>query len=187
MQGAAWSPDDSEIAFWRMSGQGAEQSEVWVYSMATEKARMLFASTASAPEFEERRLEFSSAGRGLAYWSSESGAPEVYLRPYPDAGSSRQVSSRGGYDPQWSADGKTLYYAAPSGAILSVAVGPAPDYRLGAPQQVRDPSTGSSLFGVSNDGSRFLRRQPGPASPPLRVITNWQARAARAMSDSGKR
>jgi Tol biopolymer transport system component len=189
MQGAAWSPDDTEIAFWRMPGQGAEQVEVWVVSLTTGQARKLFASsTTSAQWFEDRCnfcLEFSPAGRGLVYWSTESGAPEVYLRPYPAEGPSRQVSSGGGYDAHWSGDGKTIYYAAPSGSILSVAVGPAPDYRLGAPQQVLDGSTGSSLYGVSNGGTRFLRRQ-GPSSPPLRVITNWQARAARALAERGK-
>ena len=189
MQGAAWSPDDSEIAFWRMPGEGAEQAELWVYSLTTGQARKLLASTTSTLWFEARCnfcLEFSSAGRGLVYWSTESGAPGVYLRPHPEEGPSRQVSSRGGFDPHWSADGKTIYYAAPSGSILSVAVGPAPDYRLGAPRQVLDGSTGSSLYGVSNDGTRFLRQQ-GSVSPPLRLITNWQARAARAMSEIGYR
>ena len=53
----------------------------------------------------------SPDGRWLAYASNESGQPEVYVRPFPDAGSARwQVSVAGGRDPMWSHSGKELFY-----------------------------------------------------------------------------
>ncbi len=187
LDGLAWSPDATALAFWRLAGRDAPVPEVWLHSPSSGETRRLFASAANFIYFSGRCsycLGFSSAGRGLVYWSTDTGAPEVYLRPYPGAGPARQVSSRGGYDAHWSADGHTIYYVAPSGAIMSVAVGAAPDYRLGTPVAVVNRSPGSSLFAVSSDGTRFLRRQSSSVAP-LRVTTNWQARAMRAMASPG--
>ena len=53
----------------------------------------------------------SPDGRWLAYASNESGTAQVYVRPFPDAGSARwQVSTAGGVSPVWSHSGKELFY-----------------------------------------------------------------------------
>ncbi len=53
----------------------------------------------------------SPDGRWLAYASDESGTAEIYVRPFPDAGSARwQVSTAGGVSPIWSHSGKELFY-----------------------------------------------------------------------------
>src|SRR4029453_1362776 len=63
----------------------------------------------------------SPDGRWLAYASNESGQPEVYVRPFPDAGSARwQVSVAGGRDPMWSHSGKELFYWSTPGKMMSV-------------------------------------------------------------------
>ena len=41
----------------------------------------------------------------LAFQSTESGRPEIYLRPFHGNGEKIRVSSNGGTEPQWTADG----------------------------------------------------------------------------------
>ena len=53
----------------------------------------------------------SRAVRWLAYGSDESGAMEIYVRPFPATGSAKwQVSTAGGIMPVWSRSGRRLYY-----------------------------------------------------------------------------
>src|SRR5262249_11795238 len=58
--------------------------------------------------FIERYPAFSPDGRWLAYASNESGALEVYVRPFPGPGGRWQIST-GGF-PIWSRDGRELLF-----------------------------------------------------------------------------
>ena len=61
----------------------------------------------------------SPNGKWLAYLSDESGRIEIYVTAFPGSGGKWQVSSGGGDNPSWSADGKQLYYT--NGDKLMVA------------------------------------------------------------------
>jgi serine/threonine-protein kinase len=63
-----------------------------------------------ATPFIETNPAFSPDGRWLAYHSNESGTAEVYVRPFPGPGGRRQVSTGGGFAPEWSRDGRELIY-----------------------------------------------------------------------------
>jgi Tol biopolymer transport system component len=64
-----------------------------------------------ASDFTELHPAVSPDGRWLAYTSDESGANEVYVRPFPSATGGRwQVSNSGGSEPVWSPDGRELYF-----------------------------------------------------------------------------
>src|SRR5271163_463693 len=54
--------------------------------------------------------KLSPDGRWLAYQSVESGRAEVYVMPFGGGQGKWQVSANGGGRPQWSTDGKELYY-----------------------------------------------------------------------------
>ena len=71
--------------------------------------------TTPVPLVASRRAELFPAlspdGRWLAYASDESGALEVYVRPFPEtAGAKWQVSTAGGSQPTWSSTGRELLY-----------------------------------------------------------------------------
>jgi len=52
--------------------------------------------------FASGQLSVSPDGRWLAYDSNESGTRQVYVRAFPDQAARWQVSTAGGFTPQWS-------------------------------------------------------------------------------------
>ena len=65
---------------------------------------------------------FSPDGHWIAYVSNESGAPQLYVRPFPNADAKWQVSSTGTLDEHaWSPDGTKLYFRSGDGSKLMVA------------------------------------------------------------------
>jgi serine/threonine-protein kinase len=73
--------------------------------------------------FSERRPVFSPDGRWLAYNSNESGADEVYVRPFSlpggGPGGRWQVSTGGGHTPLWSRDGRDLLFLSLEGRVMA--------------------------------------------------------------------
>jgi Tol biopolymer transport system component len=77
--------------------------------------------------------------RWIAYSSNESGRDEIFLKSYPlDRSPVVRVSSGGGTQPQWSADGKELFYVT-GDAVVAVTV--QPDGTVSAPRRLFDRST----------------------------------------------
>jgi len=75
----------------------------------------------------------SPDGKWIAYSSDESGTFEVYVRPFPNASSARwQVSTAGGLYPQWSHDGKELFFRNKANFLVSSAVQTSPTFRADA-------------------------------------------------------
>jgi len=113
----------------------------------------------------------SRDGRWLAYASNESGAAEVYVRPFPEtAGSRWQVSNGGGDQPTWSADGRELYYLAPSARLMAVPVRTAGGFAIGT----ATPLFGTEQFRIDGfhqsyaptpDGKGFLFIGQGMRAP----------------------
>jgi hypothetical protein len=130
--------------------------------------------------FRDRNPDISRDGRWIAYQSDESGAAEVYVRPFPDTdkGGKWQVSE-GGSRPVWAHNGKELFYLASDLTVMSVGFTvsgnafvsstPKPLGRL--PQS---PGAHRS-FDVSADDQRFLALS-GLASgerAEINVVRNW--------------
>ena len=93
------------------------------------------------------------------------------------------ISTDGGYEPRWRADGKAdIYYLSRDGTLMAVPVPPGAA-RLGAPKplfQTRVYSGVSSLrthYVPSRDGNRFLVsvRSGEPLPVPITVVLNWTA------------
>lgn len=65
---------------------------------------------------------FSPDGRWIAYASDESGANELYIRPFPKADAKWRVSSSGTLDEHaWSRDGSKLFFRAGDGQHIMAA------------------------------------------------------------------
>jgi serine/threonine-protein kinase len=114
---ATWSRDGEWIVF--REGGDAGQRDI----MAIRPGRDSVPSGLVATQFEEYNPALSPDGRWLAYVGEETGNPEVYVRPFPNAGDAKwQISSNGGAFPQWAHSGRELFYVNGSNELVSVAV-----------------------------------------------------------------
>ena len=135
--------------------------------------------------YVERNGEISPDGRWLAYQSNESGQNEIYVRPFPEVNSGRwQVSTKGGTQPLWARNGQELFYVAPDGTLMHVAVERGPAWRNGTPAKLFDNTYAWALPGfvgrsydISADGRCFLAikaaSQQTGAPSNLVVVQNW--------------
>ena len=126
-----------------------------------------------------------TGGEWLAYTSDESGAMEVYVRPYPNTdGGQRKISTNGGRQSVWSRTGRELFYRDFGGAIIAVPVTPGERLLRGEPTTILPANPGyrgagaalsARSYDVSPDGSRFLMIKLGDASrpPSIVVVQNW--------------
>lgn len=62
------------------------------------------------PGSEQHSSEISPDGKWLAYVSNETGRQEVWLEPMPQTGKRYQLTKNGGAHPEWSPDGKSIYF-----------------------------------------------------------------------------
>jgi eukaryotic-like serine/threonine-protein kinase len=137
--------------------------------------------------FDNFAMTVSPNGRWLAYASSESGTPEVYVRPFPDVNAERFVISvGGGSEPLWSRDGRELFFRGPRGEVLVVPVTTTGQFQNGVPRKLFDGLGLASdpyhrSYDVTPDGRRFLMASFGGASgSALDLILNWRAELRRA-------
>ena len=131
--------------------------------------------------FRERNPEVSPDGRWLAYQSDESGAFEVYVRPFPDVAKGKwQASEQGGSRPVWARNGKELFYVGSDQSLMSVAyTGTAGAFDSSPPKKLfgftQLVGGAARTFDVSDDGQRFIAMKTGIDSDrsELRVVVNW--------------
>ncbi len=129
--------------------------------------------------FNEWQGRFSPepSPRWVAYTSDESGRPEVYVQAFPEPRGKFQISTGGGNFPQWSPDGRELYYLSADHKLMTAglklganSVTPAKPRELFAvAPSVMDPPV------VTPDGKRFLLQVPAGGSQQLEVVVNWPA------------
>jgi Tol biopolymer transport system component len=128
--------------------------------------------------FAEAFATFSPDTRYIAYQSDASGRVEVYVQEFPDTHSRIQVSTNGGTEPFWRADGKELFYRA-GGRIMSVPVQLTPSFSAGTPVQVVQTTfaalTARGHYRPAADGQRFLLLAPlgRDSTKPASIVVNW--------------
>jgi dipeptidyl aminopeptidase/acylaminoacyl peptidase len=138
-----------------------------------------------ARRFNENQGQFSPNGRWVAYVSNESGQNEVYVREVAtdfssgsaSVGGSVLVSRGGGTAPRWRGDGREIFYLAPNGKMMAVAVSSEKEFRTGTPTALFQTPAGTVFGDVTTDGKRFLLIAPigSSASVPFTVVLNWTA------------
>ena len=113
---------------------------------------------------------FSPDGRWIAYRSNESGTDEVYVRAFPDKGGKWLVSNSGGVVPEWSRNGRELFYRTSDQHIMVVAytvkgdVFVADKPRLWTEKRLADsPPNATQNLDIAPDGKRFVALMPAAA------------------------
>jgi Tol biopolymer transport system component len=170
-----WSPDGRFIAY--MESHPTRDLDIHVRRVHGADPPIVIAQT-DAAEFYPR---FSPNGRWIAYGSTESGISEVYVQAFPPTGGKWQISSGGGTQIRWSANGRELFYLTSDLRRLvarnvtttpSFAVGPA---RTLFQLEHAQSSAVSNVFEVTRDGQRFLFNmlRPAAADAGTTVVLNW--------------
>ena len=123
--------------------------------------------------------QISPDGHWMAYMSDESGQNEVYLAPFDRSGERIQVSSTGGGEPKWRADGRELFYASLDATLMAVEVNTAGELKVGIPTALfKAPVMRPDFddYAVTADGQRFLVKVPvDNLNGKIQLVINWNA------------
>jgi Tol biopolymer transport system component len=130
-------------------------------------------------QYAERGGDVSPNGRWIAYYSDESGAFQVYVRPYPAVDTGRwQVSSDGGVLPNWSPNGRELFFIDAHTRLASVSVESGATFSFGKTTVLFDMSDAAAVlrnYDTAPDGRRFalVKQQRSRSAPQFVVVENW--------------
>jgi serine/threonine protein kinase len=170
----SWSRDGKFIIFDEIAA--GLTSDLSILSLGAMPFR--FIST----EFAESGGQFSPDGRWVAYTSTESGRPEVYVTPFPSGSPRHRISVAGGTHARWRGDGKEIFYLAPDSRMMSVGLTlRTATIDVGETTELFKttftlPSI-RSPYAVSSDGQRFLLIAAAENQPvmPMTVVVNWSS------------
>jgi eukaryotic-like serine/threonine-protein kinase len=171
-----WSRDGKYVLYRALDPKS--NTELWIVPIGSGEKPKPFLRAA----FDVTDGQFSPDGRWVAYDSNESGRVEIHVAPFPGPGGSWRISTTGGSQPRWRADGRELFYIAPDGKLMTVAVKSGPTFEAEPPKPLfstrpREPAYAGDLFNydVSADGQRFLvNNEIGQtAAPALDAVVNW--------------
>jgi eukaryotic-like serine/threonine-protein kinase len=169
-----WSHDGRNVIF-SAPAPGSE-NDLWLWPVTEgEKPAKLIASPAN-----QMHGNFSPAAGLVAYTSSETGKFEVYVETIPRSDRRWVVSTSGGYEPRWRADGREIYYLSNDRKLMAVTVGAGLTFGIPTPLfQTRVQPGVIALrthYVPSRDGQRFLvNTASDTAGSPITVVLNWTA------------
>jgi eukaryotic-like serine/threonine-protein kinase len=206
-RGVAWRPAEggaperlltttgvSEISFGppgtflalRRGALPALAGDLWIASMDSPEELRPFATT-SLNEAEPR---VSPDGRLLAYTSEQSLRAEVYVEFLPGPGPRVQVSTDGGGQPVWSADGMELFYRG-SGRLMAATLATSPELAVVRRDTLfADPFVGAheggfprghAVYDVSPAGDFVMLQPVSGGERDLFVVLNWFAALRRSV------
>ncbi len=124
----------------------------------------------AATDAYESQPSVSRDGRWLAYSSDESGVRQIYVQPFPEAGSRRQITANGGASPMFS-PGTDELFVVEDEWMVAYAYEAEPTFRVTGREPLFDGSAYSlgdrsqtHDYDVTRDGRRFVmarRLDPG--------------------------
>jgi serine/threonine-protein kinase len=131
--------------------------------------------------FNEGGVKLSPDGKWLVYNTDETNPIQVYVRPYPNLDDGRwQVSTDGGMNATWSADGREIYYRNGT-KMMAVAVETEPAFRPGRPRELFDAdyfiapdrSVQYDLEYPSRERFLMIKELPDTRTTRLIYVENW--------------
>jgi serine/threonine-protein kinase len=179
----SFSPDGKFLTFDQKAAETGD--DAWILPLSGDgDARPI-----SRSKFGEGSAKFSPDGRWVAYSSTESGKPEIYVQPFPGLGPKIQISNAGGTDPVWRRMGGELYYREANKMMAVSVVTSGAELRASAPKMLFEGAyyegTGASCemggpaaanYDVTPDGQRFLMVRDNAGTvfgTRAIVVLNW--------------
>jgi Tol biopolymer transport system component len=170
-----WSRDGKSLLYSRNIGA---DWEIRMLSLEGDRKSSVFVPHAMTTITS--RPHISPNGRWIAYPSGESGASEIYVAAFGGGQGKWQVSGAGGEQPQWSRDGKELFYVDPTFNVYTVPVSESGNaLQFGTPK-IMIPSANwsapSVFFDITPDGKKILLdRVDQQVSQSVTIVTNFAA------------
>ncbi|HLQ78896.1 MAG TPA: hypothetical protein VK210_16175, partial [Terriglobia bacterium] len=176
-----WSPDDKYIVFSRPKPKANAVYDTWLLPTSGDRKPVPLLET----PFDKGHARISPDGRWIAYITNESGSYQVVVQTFPNPnGGKWPITSEGGVEPKWRRDSHELYYIAPDGKLMSVAIGGTTTLQAGRPVALfqtpltvnKNSPDRTRRYDVDPNG-RFLMVFPAvtSATPPINVIVNWNS------------
>ena len=171
-----WSADGRHILF--DANASDETTELWVLSMTGGRQ----AHAIESSDFQVMGGQFSPDSRWIAYTAEESGRFEVYVRRFPSGERRWRVSTDGGTQVRWRADGSELFYLDLASRLMAVEFAATDDEpAIGVPEvlfptrMLQAPPTDyvTHEYDVTSDGERFLMSVLKDEPEPIVVVVNW--------------
>jgi serine/threonine protein kinase len=169
-----WSPDGKYLSIDLESKEGIFSN--WILPLTGD--RKVFqppaASHMTASEYDGR---FSPDIRWLAYFSYETGRPEVYVVPF-EAGAKTQVSTTGGWNTMFSRDHE-LFFVSMGNRLMAAHTSTQANFHVDSIEplfQLDLPNFTGISFDVSSDAKQFVvQTTDHTKSTSITLLTNWPA------------
>jgi dipeptidyl aminopeptidase/acylaminoacyl peptidase len=119
-----------------------------------------------ATEFNELHPAFSPDGHWLTYTSNEAGRNHIFVRAFPDRGGKWQISENGGSHPEWSRNGRELFFRTADnhlGVATYTVRGDsfvADKPRMWSEKRLANAFNGGMNYDVAPDGKRIVVFMP---------------------------
>jgi hypothetical protein len=171
-----WSRDGRLLLAIQSSGLASPNRGV-IIPLEGDRTPVTFADLPQGAGLDEAR--FSPDARWIVYNAADTGSQQVYLVPVPGTGERWQLSTDGGVQGRWRADGNAVFYLSAAGQLMQVSVTGQNPPVIGRPQLLFDtglePMSNVDQYAPNADGTRFLLRRPrgSAGGVDLQVIVNW--------------
>jgi Tol biopolymer transport system component len=129
--------------------------------------------------FDEESARFSPDGRYVAYQSSETGTDEIFVASFPDRKFRAQVSTAGGFTPEWKQDGTEIYFHSPREEVMAAPITLREEgIDVGTPEVLFYLTTPAYGNYAVHEGRFLVEAIPERGDRlPLRLVLNWPSLA----------
>lgn len=154
------------------------RTDIWRTTLTTPPVQTLLTKTEGF-DFSPR---VSPDGRFLAYGTTATGPPEVFVTAFPEPRARWQVSPGSGAEPQWNPAGHELFFVDATGRLQSVPFDAGAQMPLGTPSPLfAETASNARLtagYSPGPDGQTFVVLRDADraqARPRITVVQNWFA------------
>jgi Tol biopolymer transport system component len=150
--------------------------DIWALPISGEQKRIAITNT----PFEERSGQLSPDGRWVAYQSNINGPFDIYVQSFTGPSGKWKVSTAGGADPRWRADGQELFFIAPDAKLMSAPVRTSnSSFEAGSPTALFQTRIVTSAYlkheyAVSHDGRFLVNTVLDDTASPITLLLNWK-------------
>ena len=150
-----------------------KDDQLWTIALAGDAKPATFLTAQNKELFQPA---ISPDGRFIAYGSTETGEPQVYVRPYPTGDAKWQISTAKAVIPRWNRKGDRLYFLDATTTLMEVEIETRPTVSWRAPRKLFTSSPLDRTWDFAADG-RILTYVPiesgAEAVPSMIVTENW--------------